>query len=127
MKTFQIDNSTYVGIFGNSHYLTIVNITDPSSPSQVSVLDSADNSLFAITKVAYAVIDGFTYAISTSRDDDRVLIINISNPSLPSLVTYVTNGADYTGLEDPFDVTTVTIDSSTFALVVSYTETASKS
>ena len=123
MRTFQIDNSTYLGIFAtDSHYLTIVNITDPSSPSQVSVLDSADNSLFAITKVAYTVIDGSTYVISTSRDNDRVLIVNISNPSLPSLVTYVTNGADYTGLEDPFDVTTVKIGASTFALVVSYTK-----
>ena len=66
MRTFQIDNSTYLGIFAtDSHYLTIVNITDPSSPSQVSVLDSADNSLFAITKVAYTVIDGSTYVIST--------------------------------------------------------------
>ena len=121
IKTFQIGNSIYVGIFStNSNYFTIVNITDPSSPSQVSVLDSADNSLFAITDVAYAVIDGFTYAISTSIIYDRVLIINVSNPSLPSLVTYVTNGVNYTELKDPSDITTVTINSSTFALVASY-------
>ena len=84
------------------------------------MLDSADNSLFAITDVAYAVIDGFTYAISTSIIYDRVLIINVSNPSLPSLVTYVTNGVNYTELKDPSDITTVTINSSTFALVASY-------
>ena len=121
IKTFKIDNFIYAGVFGtNSNSFTIVNITDPSSPSQVSVLDSTVNSMFAITKVAYAVIDGFTYAISTSIIYDRVLIINVSNPSLPSLVTYVTNGVNYTELKDPFDVTTVTIGPSTFALVASY-------
>ena len=121
VNTFKIDNFIYAGVFGtNSNSFTIVNITDPSSPSQVSVLDSTVNSMFAITEVAYTVIDGFTYVISTSRYDDRVLIINVSNPSLPSLVTYVADGANYTELEDPFHVTTVTIDSSTYALVAAF-------
>ena len=121
VNTFKIDNFIYAGVFGEySNSFTIVNITDPSSPSQVSVLDSTVNSMFAITEVAYTVIDGFTYVISTSRYDDRVLIINISNPSLPSLVTYVADGANYTELEDPFHVTTVTIDSSTYALVAAF-------
>ena len=122
INTFKIGDFIYAGVYSDS--LTIVNITDPSSPSQVTVLDTTVNSLFAITDVAYAVIDGFTYAISISQSQNanRVVIINVSNPSLPSLVTYVTDGVNYTELEDPFDVTTVTIGSSTFALVASYLE-----
>ena len=121
INTFQIGNSIYAGVFGKySNSFTIVNITDPSSPSQVSVLDPTVNSLYTITDAAYTVIDGSTYAISISQNDDRVLIINVSNPSLPSLVTHITNGADYTGLDNPSDITTVTINSSTFALVPSY-------
>ena len=65
VNTFKIDNFIYAGVFGKySNSFTIVNITDPSSPSQVSVLDSTVNSMFAITEVAYTVIDdSSTYAI----------------------------------------------------------------
>ena len=83
IETFKIDDSTYAGIFStDSDYFTIINITDPSSPSQVSVLDSTVNSTFNLTKIDYTVIDGSTYLISTSRGDDSVLIINVSNPLL---------------------------------------------
>ena len=100
IKTFKIDDSTYAGIFStDSDYFTIINITDPSSPSQVSVLDSTVNSTFDLTKIDYTVIDGSTYLISTSRGNDGVLIINVNNPSVPSLVSYVTDGAEYTALE----------------------------
>ena len=120
VTTFKIDNFIYAGVFGtNSNSFTIVNITDPSSPSQVSVLDSTVNSMFAIAEVAYTVIDGSTYAIAIPKNYDRVLIINVSNPSLPSLVTYVTDGENYT-MNKPSDITTVTIDSSTYALVASF-------
>ena len=76
--------------------------------------------MFALSVGEYVVIDGFTYAISGSDDDESVLIINISNPSLPSLVTHITHGADYTGLDNPFGITTVTINSSTYALVTAF-------
>ena len=66
-------DSTYAGIFStDSDYFTIINITDPSSPSQVSVLDSTVNSTFDLTKIDYTVIDGSTYLISTSRSNDLV-------------------------------------------------------
>ena len=48
------------------------------------------------------------------------MIINVSNPSLPSLVTYVEDGANYTELEDPLDVTIATIGTSIFALVAAF-------
>ena len=121
ISTFEIDNSIYAGVTSaKSKSFTIVNITDPSSPSQVTVLDPSVNSLFAITDAEYSVIDGFTYAISISSHNDRVLIINVSNPSLPSLVTYVEDGANYTELEDPLDVTIATIGTSIFALVAAF-------
>ena len=122
IKTFKIDDSTYAGIFStDSDYFTIINITDPSSPSQVSVLDSTVNSTFDLTKIDYTVIDGSTYLISTSRSNDGVLIINVNNPSVPSLVSYVTDGAEYTALDDPYHVTTVKIGTSTYAITVSHT------
>ena len=76
--------------------------------------------MYTITDAAYAVINGSTYAIAISERDNRVLIINVSNPYSPSPVTNVTNGANYK-LDDPSDIATVTIDTSTYALVTANT------
>ena len=121
INTFKIGNSTYAGVYSDQAFdsFTIINITDPSSPSPAFVLDPTVNSMYTITDAAYTVIDGSTYAIAISERDDRVLIINVSNPYLPSLVTNVTDGANY-NLNAPLDVTTVTLDSSTYALVAAY-------
>ena len=107
-------------LLSNSGVFTIINITDPSSPSPVSVLNSTVNSLFTIYDAAYTVIDGSTYALAVSYLHDHVLIINVSNPSLPSLVTYIPDGADYTTLDGPYSIATVKINSSTFALVTAF-------
>ena len=122
INTFQIGDSIYAGVYtsANSGVFTIINITDPSSPSLVSVLNSTVNSLFTIYDATYTVIDGSTYALAVSYLHDHVLIINVTNPSLPSLVTYITDGADYTTLDGPYSIATVKIDSSTFALVTAF-------
>ena len=118
INTFKIGNSIYAGVYSDSNTdsFTIVDITDPSSPEQVSVLDPTVNSLYTITDAAYAEIDGLTYAISISKNDHNVVIININNPRLPFYVTHVTDGSDYK-LHEPLDIATVKIDTSTFALV----------
>ena len=129
VHSFKIGNFTYAGIHSGSgnNPLTIANITDPSSPSPVSVIDNTVDTLFSLSNSAYTVIDGLTYAILTSENYDSVLIINLSNPYDPSLVTYVTiDDANYTELLDPVYATIVTIDSSTFALVTAYNGDAIK-
>ena len=120
INTFKIGNSTYAGVYSYPfldpvfYSFTILNITDPSSPNPVYVLDASVNSKFNINDATYVVIDGSTYAISIVNYDHNVLIINVSNPSLPDLV------ATYPTLRTPEDITTVTIDSSTYALVAVY-------
>ena len=47
------------------------------------------------------------------------MIINVSNPSNPDLVTNVSDTANY-ALGKPSDIATITLDSSTYALVTSY-------
>ena len=100
----------------------IIDITDPYNPAPASAIlgTTVDRVMFALSGREYVVIDGFTYLISGSDDDESVLIINVSNPSLPSLVAHITNGADYTGLDNPAGTTTVTINSSTYALVTAF-------
>ena len=124
VNTFKIDGFTYAGIHsnGNNYPFAIVNITDINSPNQVSFLDYTTNNLYKITDATYVVMDGLTYAITISEIDDRVSIINVSDPSTPLLVTNITDGTTYTVLDAPSDVTTITIDASTFALVTSYND-----
>ena len=51
-------------------------------------------------------------------DYSSISIINITNPYSPELASVITNNNDgYTRLSDPSDITTVTIGTSTFALV----------
>ena len=114
VKTFEIGNSIYASIHSNGlDGSNIVNITDPSSPKHVSVLGST------ITDAEYTVINGSTYAISLSYFNHSLSIIDVSNPSSPYLVTSITDGANY-ALNYPFDVITMTLDSSTFALVTTF-------
>ena len=47
------------------------------------------------------------------------MIINISNPESPSLVTYVTNDQNFAGLSDPNRIAVTTIGEFTYALVPS--------
>ena len=72
-----------------------------------------------LTDVAYTVIDGSTHAISIAQYADRVSIINVSDPSNPDLVANVSDTANY-ALDTPSDIATITLGSSTYALVTSY-------
>ena len=69
-------------------------------------------------------IDDNTYAIASATQYSTsstpgVLIINISNPESPSLVTYVTNDQNFAGLYDPRRIAVTTIGEFTYALVPS--------
>ena len=134
VNPFKIGNSTYAGI--HTYYLQrggdtlpsylIINITDPNEVSFIPIDSSTFDEFYFyyrypsfLTDAAYTVIDGSTYAIAISERDDRVLIINVSNPSNPDLVTNVSDTANY-ALGKPSDIATITLDSSTYALVTSY-------
>ena len=99
----------------------IINITDPSSPSAVAnVTDGADypalNGAGAIT--THTVGDKH-YALVASRIDDGVQIINITDPSSPSAVASVTDGADFPALDGAQGIAIHTIGSNHYALVAS--------
>ena len=117
IETFKIDNSVYAGTYVNDHP-TIINITDPNSINRISALGEPFNDFHDVIDVAYAVIDGLTYMISVSYYTNSLSIVNVSNLHDPYVVTSVTyDPENYTGLNGPSGITTVTIGASTFALV----------
>ncbi len=75
--------------------------------------------------IIVVVIDDVIYALVTSFNDNGVQIIDISDPSEPVPVASATNGSKATNgktfdtLSKPYGITTIKIDGSTYALVVS--------
>ena len=58
--------------------LAVIDITDPTNPSYVNEMeDDADKVLDGAKGVVITTIDGVTYAVVTSYDDDGIEIIRI--------------------------------------------------
>ena len=130
----KIGSSTYalVATFTGSG-VQIIDITNPADPLAVysvtdAGVDSAGNTFdalggsFSVTTVSTG---SSTYALIASLTDDGVQIIDITNPADPLAVSSVTDaGVDSAGnifdtLDGSSDITTVSIGSSTYALVAS--------
>ena len=60
-----------------------------------------------------------TYMIVPASNDNGINIIDVSNPSSPSQVSFLEDGSTYTYLDSPRDVKITTIGGSTYALVAS--------
>ena len=100
------------------HYLSHPNVLSPFNLSSVS--DGDGFSLGGARSVAVIDIDSSKYALVAAYDDDSVQILDITNPSVPTSAAIVTDGQDgYAELQNPNFVTTVTINSSHYALVAS--------
>ena len=94
--------------------LTIIDITNPSSPSLVSNETFVDRSFYMET----VTIDESIYALVIHKYKGSVSIINVTDPYSPELASTPTHGNDgYTRLSDPASITTTTFGESTFALV----------
>ena len=109
--------------------VNVVNLSNPASPRIVSSI--ADGGAFALNganDVATFTINSIPYAIVASSISNGVQIINLSNPASPSAVSSAidgsmdTNGVVFSALRGPLGITTVTIGSSTYALVASFTD-----
>ena len=101
----------------------IINVTDPSNPSAVSnIKDRVDGyeELDGASSITTTTIGSSTYALVTAFVDDGVQIINITNPAIPSPVANITDGDDYPILNGSRAITTVTLDSFTYALVAAF-------
>ena len=134
MASIQINDSTYImaatiryADAGTSmHAVHIFDITNIDSPRLVNKTVFHDNNgaSFHINHITISTIDDNTYAIASAiqhsiSSTPGVLIINISNPESPSLVTYVTNDQNFTGLSNPRRIAVTTMGEFTYALVPS--------
>ena len=122
ITTATIENSTYALVASFSENgVQIINIDDPYNPTNVSSI--SDGTRYPELQDAHSIttttIEGSTYALVASRDDDGVQIINIDDPYNPTNVSSISDGTKYPELEGAISITTTTIGGSTYALVAS--------
>ncbi len=126
VDTFTIGSSTYaiVAAVGDDG-VQIINISDPTNITATDAETDGTNS-FAELDGAFSVdtftIGSSTYAIVASEADDGVQIINITDPTNITATDAETDGATFTELDGAYGVETVTIGSSTYAIVASDTD-----
>ncbi|PLW80738.1 hypothetical protein C0585_01170, partial [Candidatus Woesearchaeota archaeon] len=99
----------YVYIASYLNYsLTIVDVSDPTSPVQVGyIVDSEQGGTATTLKFAINVFVRGDYAYVTSQDDNGLSIIDVSDPTNPVEVGYVTDsevGGTATTLDGASDV-----------------------
>jgi len=102
----------------------IIDITDPSNSKAVASVTDGETypTLDNPTGIATVKIGDNTYALVASFADSGVQIIDISDPTSPSAVASITDGAAYPELYGPRGITTVVVGTKTYALVAAYND-----
>ena len=138
ITTVEIDSSTYALVAANADDgVQIIDITNPATPFPTASITDGKTVPVGGTNKTFDVLDGAlgittvkignsTYALVAANADDGVQIINITNPATPFPTASITDGETvpvggtnktFDELDGAWDITTVEIDSSTYALV----------
>ena len=125
IATLTTGSSTYALVATHKGFVQIVNITTPSSPAPVANVRDGSGGFEALSRargITTVTLDSSTYALVASYDDG-VQIINVTNPSEPAPVAAVLNSQS-NRLDGATGITTVTVGSSTYALVAAQNDDA---
>ena len=116
----QIGSDTYAVVPALiSDAVSIINITDPESPSLASNVTDGFAKLDGALGVAITQINSQTYAVVAAKDSNAVSILDITDPANPSLASNVT-AADFAKLNGAAEVAITQIDSKTYVVVTAY-------
>ena len=102
--------------------MVIFKANNAVSFSVIKVINNNQDGFTAISgiqSIATTTIGSSTYALAAAANSNGVQIINITTPGSPIAASAVINGTNYPSLLGPVSITTTTIGSSTYALVVS--------
>ena len=117
LSTFTIDESVYV-VAVNGYLpkgMTIIDITNPSSPSLVY---NGTLGLGFVDFINTVTVDGSIYAMAHVTNPQSIVIINITDPYSPELAYTIASGdTGYTQTTSPNVIATTTFDTITLALV----------
>jgi len=129
INTVQINSNTYVFVSALvSNGIQIINITDPENPLATHSITESDDYFTNIDNIrgmSNVYINSTLYIIVPDTGENTIQIIDFSNLQNPFTVSKITqndtdkNGDSFNGLDGPYGITTVHIDTQTYALVTS--------
>jgi len=124
ITTVVIGGTTYAVVAAQADSgVQIIDISTPSSPTAVAAITDGVGGFTELAlaiSITTVVVGSNTYALVASLFDDGVQIIDITTPSSPTAAFARTDGTGlFTELDGALSVTTVTIGSTTYALVSS--------
>ncbi|MGY5142400.1 MAG: FG-GAP-like repeat-containing protein [Nitrosopumilus sp.] len=99
VDTFVVGASTYAIVSGYAdNGISVLNISNPNSISEVSSLSDGVGEfayLSTVSDIATFSINGTSYAALASYSEDAITIVNLSDPSSPSLASSITGDVPY--------------------------------
>ncbi len=121
VDTFTIGTNTYAAVVSSvDDGLQIIDVTNPASPAAAGRLGNTGSLLFdAPYSVDVFTIGTNTYAVVTSFSDAGIQLVNVSDPTDPQAAGNLRHDGTNVLLTNAQDVTVFTMDSTTYAVVVS--------
>ena len=115
---FEVSGTTYAAVTGHSdHGVQILDLSDPESPSAAgSIGDTGSLELHGATGIATFKVNDATYAAVTGHSDHGVQILNITNPSSPSVAGRIGDGGPLK-LRGAAGIATFEVSGATYAAV----------
>ena len=129
VKVYEASGRTYALVTSqDDNAVQIIDVTDPAAPRAVSsVFDEQDgfDALGRANDVEVYETSGRTYALVTSRSDNAVQIIDVTDPASPRAVHGVVDDQDgFDALAGANSIEVVTISGGAYALVASHADNA---
>ena len=98
MEVFSVNNNTYaIATTWNNGTIRILDVTNPSNPVHISAIfdDSGEfGDIDGVHKVAVFDIDNYTYAMVAPANDDAAYIVDVTNPSNPSIASVISDDSE---------------------------------
>ena len=112
----KMDGSTYILTAArDNNSVGIIDIGNPKMPRQVALFEDDDDlALHSAHSIEIIPINGRTYALVASPNDNGMQIIDVTHPALPFPVSSVRNSTEYPALLKPHDVTAIKVEDSTY-------------
>ena len=120
IEIVQINTRTYALVASSfDDAMQIIDITHPRLSFPVSTVHMSTNysGLSEPHYVAALQVEDATYAFVTSPSTNSTQVIDITNPFQPNPVSVLQNSVEYTHLDKPFDIESIQIDDTAYALV----------